>query len=48
MRALRARADSLEYEYDDGSRTLRLSVCLPAGSYVTSLLDHFIETRESA
>lgn len=46
MRALRARAAELDYEYDATARVLRLGVTLPAGSYLTSLLDHCVLTRE--
>jgi len=43
MRQLRVGADSFDYEYDAAAATLRLELSLPAGSYVTSLLDHFVQ-----
>ncbi len=42
MRPLRVGADSFDFEYDAAAATLRLELSLPAGSYVTSLLDHFV------
>jgi len=47
MRALRAVADDFDYDYEAGEKVLRLGLRLPAGSYVTSLLDHFMLTREN-
>ena len=46
MRPLRVGVDSLDYEYDDAAATLRLELELPAGSYVTSLLDHFVRLED--
>jgi tRNA pseudouridine13 synthase len=43
MRALRVAVEDLEYRYDAERRTLELSLRLPAGCYLTSLLDHFAE-----
>ncbi len=42
MRPLRVGADSFDFEYDAAAATLRLELSLPAGSYATSLLDHFV------
>jgi tRNA pseudouridine13 synthase len=42
MRPLRVGAESFDYEYDAAAAILRLEFSLPAGSYVTSLLDHFL------
>ena len=46
MRALRVVAESFEYDYAAGARCLRLQLRLPAGSYLTSLLGHFIAVTE--
>ena len=43
MRALRVPVEALDYRYDDAQRMLQMRVRLPAGSYLTSLLDHFVE-----
>lgn len=48
MRALRVAVDAFEYELDDVSKTLRLQLRLPAGCYMTSLLDHFVKLGEPA
>ncbi|MCP4389419.1 MAG: tRNA pseudouridine(13) synthase TruD [Gammaproteobacteria bacterium] len=45
MRALRAAVEAFDYEFDEAQKTLRLELRLPAGSYMTSLLDHFIKVR---
>lgn len=47
-RALRAAVEAFDYELDPGEKTLRLELRLPAGSYLTSLLDHFIRVSEPA
>jgi len=46
MRALRAVADDFSYNYDAEKRKLRLNVTLPAGSYVTTMLEHFINLKD--
>ncbi len=46
MRALRAAVEAFDYELDRGEKILRLELRLPAGSYLTSLLDHFIQVDE--
>ncbi len=46
MRALRVAVPDLDYEYDAARKTLDLHFRLPAGSYATSLLDHFVNTVE--
>ena len=46
MRALRVAPEAFEYEYDAGARRLRLQLRLPAGSYLTSLLAHFVAAAE--
>jgi tRNA pseudouridine13 synthase len=47
MRALRVAAEDLEFGYDAGKATLELQLRLPAGSYMTTLLDHFIDVAEA-
>lgn len=46
MRAQRVEPREFEHHYDSGQEILKLRLSLPAGSYLTSLLDHFIETRQ--
>jgi len=46
MRALRVTVENFSYEHDAAEKTLRLELRLPAGSYLTSLLDHFIGVSE--
>jgi tRNA pseudouridine13 synthase len=46
MRPLRAVAESLIYDYDAAQKLLRLELSLPAGSYVTTLLEHFLLLEE--
>ena len=46
MRAQRAEPREFEYHYDGEQETLKIRLSLPAGSYLTSLLDHFVETRQ--
>lgn len=48
MRAMRAAVEAFDYEFDAGQNILRLELRLPAGSYLTSLLDHFIRVDEPA
>lgn len=47
MRSLRVALDAFEYAYDAAETTLQLQVRLPAGSYLTSLLAHFISVSET-
>jgi len=47
MRPLRVALDAFDYEYDAASACLRLELRLPAGSYLTSLLAHFVDAQES-
>lgn len=42
MRALRATARDLEVDFDESSKQLSVKVSLPRGSYLTTLLQHFI------
>ena len=46
MRALRALVDEFSYDYDAEKRNLSLKLTLPAGSYVTSMLEHFIDLKD--
>lgn len=46
MRPLRVMVDDLQYELDAAEKCLLLELRLPAGSYLTSLLDHFISVTE--
>ncbi len=46
MRPLRVGVDSFDYEYDAEKSTLRLELSLPTGSYVTSLLEHFVNPQD--
>ncbi len=46
MRPLRVVVEDLQYELDAAGKSLQLELRLPAGSYLTSLLDHFISVTE--
>ena len=46
MRPLRAVVESFSYDYDAAEKLLRLELSLPAGSYVTTLLEHFLLLEE--
>jgi tRNA pseudouridine13 synthase len=46
MRALRVRPREFEYHFEGGQELLNIRLSLPSGSYLTTLLDHFIETRQ--
>ncbi len=46
LRALRVAVENFSYELDTIAKTLRLELRLPAGSYLTCLLDHFIRVGE--
>jgi tRNA pseudouridine13 synthase len=46
MRALRAVVGDFSYDYDAEKRNLRLNLTLPAGSYVTTMLEHFINLKD--
>jgi tRNA pseudouridine13 synthase len=48
MRPLRVVADKLSFDYDAEDQSLVLKVALPAGSYVTTMLDHFITLRDAS
>ena len=48
MRALRAVVDDFSYDYDAEKRKLWLKVTLPAGSYVTTMLEHFIDLTDAS
>jgi tRNA pseudouridine13 synthase len=47
MRALRVTAEDLNYDYNAASKMLELKLRLPTGSYLTSLLDHFVTTSDA-
>ena len=42
MRPLRVAAESFSYDHDPAAGLLRLELSLPTGSYVTTMLDHFL------
>jgi len=44
MRALRVSVGDFSYRHDRVDKTLLLKLRLPAGSYMTTVLDHFIDT----
>ncbi|MEM7561837.1 MAG: tRNA pseudouridine(13) synthase TruD [Pseudomonadota bacterium] len=46
MRATRVFPENLEYAFDANQNCLKLSVTLPTGSYLTTLLDHFATYQE--
>lgn len=48
MRATRVRPQDFSFTYDAQNQTLHLALRLPAGSYLTSLLDHCMRRNESA
>jgi tRNA pseudouridine13 synthase len=48
MRPLRAVTDNFSCDYDAEAKTLLLKLDLPAGCYVTTVLDHFIELRDAS
>ena len=48
MRALRALAEEFEFEYDAARKCLRLEFKLAAGSYATSLLQHFLLLEDAS
>jgi len=47
MRALRVPVEDLDYEFDKVRRLLELRLRLPAGSYATVLLEHFMHAVET-
>lgn len=47
MRPLRVAADSLEYDYDAAEAVLKIELELPAGSYMTTVLEHFLVLKEA-
>jgi tRNA pseudouridine13 synthase len=48
MRPLRAVVDKLGYDYDAEDQSLCLQLSLPAGCYVTTMLDHFITLQDAS
>ncbi len=48
MRALRAVVDNFSYVYDAEDQSLLLKLDLPAGCYVTTVLDHFIKLQDAS
>lgn len=48
MRALRTVVDGFSYDYDAEKRNLWLKLSLPAGSYVTTMLEHFIDLKDAS
>ncbi|MBT8437940.1 MAG: tRNA pseudouridine(13) synthase TruD [Gammaproteobacteria bacterium] len=48
MRALRAVVDNFSYDYDAENQSLLLKLDLPAGCYVTNVLDHFITLQDAS
>jgi tRNA(Glu) U13 pseudouridine synthase TruD len=48
MRSLRSVADNLSYNYDAENQSLLLKLDLPAGCYVTTVLDHFIKLQDAS
>ena len=44
MRALRVTVEGFSFLHDEVENSLLLKLRLPAGSYMTTLLDHFVET----
>lgn len=47
MRATRVGLEEFSYQFDAQAKTLLLQLRLPAGCYLTSLLDHFVATRQA-
>jgi len=47
MRCTRVAVADLRIEFDQNEATLRIEARLPRGSYFTTLLDHFIDTRRN-
>ncbi len=48
MRPIRAVVEDLKFEYMASEQTLELELRLPAGCYVTTVLDHFLEWQEAS
>lgn len=48
MRPLRAVVDRLSFEYDASDHSLLLTLALPAGCYVTTMLEHFITLHDAS
>ncbi|MDH5353500.1 MAG: tRNA pseudouridine(13) synthase TruD [Gammaproteobacteria bacterium] len=46
MRPVRVAVEDLNVEYQEKEKTLLIKATLPSGSYFTTLLDHFIDTRD--
>ncbi len=47
MRPLRVAVENLEFEYDAARKRLLLDLGLPAGSYLTSLIEHFARVSDA-
>ena len=47
MRPLRVAVEDFSYEFDSVRRILEMQLRLPAGSYVTVLLEHFLRVIEA-
>ena len=48
MRALRVAVEDLAFDYDAAKRELRLETRLPAGSYLTVLIEHFARLEDAS
>ena len=48
MRPLRAVVDRFSFEYDTSDHSLLLKLALPAGCYVTTMLEHFIILQDAS
>jgi len=48
MRPLRAVVDKLSFDYDAKDQSLLIKLMLPAGCYVTTMLDHFITLQDAS
>jgi tRNA(Glu) U13 pseudouridine synthase TruD len=48
MRPLRVAAESFNVEFDSAAGLLQLELSLPTGSYVTTLLEHFLRLEDAS
>jgi tRNA pseudouridine13 synthase len=48
MRPLRVAAESFNFEFDAAASLLQLELSLPTGSYVTTLLEHFLRLEDAS
>ena len=48
MRALRVPVEDFDYSYDEVNASLELAACLPAGSYLTTLVEHFLRIEDAS